>query len=182
MPGNSVSADKDIASLKKVLFKNNRPVKKEDPVFSFVSSQPDKKINNAADYDTDLQSSKRGITPVNEKTTLAKTAKWLSKNIQRLPFMAVSKSPLPANRPENKKKKKINSFKPFWMATAFASYDQAGYRLDSDEPSAITSIKFREAYEPSFSLGILMTRQLTARFGLQSGLVYSNSAIGMKPQ
>ncbi len=87
-----------------------------------------------------------------------------------------------ANKANDSQKKKTKPFKPFWLATPFVSYDQAGYRLDSDEPSAITSIKFREAYEPSFSVGLLLTRQLAPRFGLQSGLIYSNSAIGMKPQ
>jgi len=83
---------------------------------------------------------------------------------------------------EKMKEKKREFFKPFWMMTGFASYDQAGYQLDSDEPSAITSIKHREAHEPSFSLGFLLTRQLTDRWGLQSGVVYTNTTIGMKPQ
>ena len=73
-------------------------------------------------------------------------------------------------------------YRPRWMITGYASYDQAGYQLDSDEPSAITSVKHQEAHEPSFSLGLLLTRQVTKRWGLQSGLTYSNSAIGMKPQ
>jgi hypothetical protein len=80
------------------------------------------------------------------------------------------------------KNKTRKSFKPFWMITGFASYDQWGYRLDSDEPSAIKSIKFREAHEPSFSIGLLLSRQLTRRWGLQSGAIYSYSAIGMRPQ
>jgi hypothetical protein len=83
---------------------------------------------------------------------------------------------------EKMKEKEREFFKPFWMMTGFASYDQAGYQLDSDEPSAITSIKHREAHEPSFSLGFLLTRQLTDRWGLQSGVVYTNTTIGMKPQ
>ena len=68
------------------------------------------------------------------------------------------------------------------MVSPFVSYDQAGYQLDSDDPHAVSSIKFREAHEPSFSVGLLFTRQLKQRWSLQSGIVYPNTAIGMKPQ
>ena len=78
--------------------------------------------------------------------------------------------------------KEKNRFNPYWLMTGFASYDFASYKLDSDEPAAITSIKHREAHEPSFSVGILLTRQLTPVLGLQSGIIYVNTAIGMKPQ
>lgn len=83
---------------------------------------------------------------------------------------------------KNIKEKRKKIFNPFWMATGFASYDRAGYRLDSDQPVAINSIKHREVHEPSFSLGILTTRQFTKHWGLQSGLIYSNIQIGISPQ
>lgn len=73
-------------------------------------------------------------------------------------------------------------FKPFWMLTAFASYETAGYRLDSDIPNNITNIKHSEVQEPSFSVGILTTRQLKKHWGLQTGLVYSQTDIGITPQ
>ncbi|MGQ0738014.1 MAG: hypothetical protein ACT4OJ_03045 [Bacteroidota bacterium] len=156
--------------------------KKQDPLFSITSSKPDKTINVVPDYGTSLQADARGIEPLGGRAAIAKVAERLVKKISTLQPVAVSLSPLAANKAKDSKKKKTRSFRPFWMITSFASYDQAGYRLDSDEPSAITSIKFREAYEPSFSLGLLMTRQIVPRWGLQSGLVYSISAIGMKPQ
>jgi Outer membrane protein beta-barrel domain len=80
------------------------------------------------------------------------------------------------------KNKKIAAFTPFWMITSFASYERAGYRLDSDLPNNITSIKHREIHEPSFSIGLLATRQLTRHWGLQSGLIYSQTDIGISPQ
>ncbi len=98
------------------------------------------------------------------------------------PLLPINDSLMKTIAVDKMKGKREQFFQPFWMMTGFVSYDQAGYHLDSDEPSAITSMKYREAHEPSFSLGILLTRQLSNRWGLQSGLTYSNTAIGMKPQ
>ncbi len=86
------------------------------------------------------------------------------------------------NTSKNTKEKKKKFFDPFWMLTGFASYDQVGYRLDSDQPMAINNIRYREVHEPSFSLGLLATQQLTRHWGLQLGLVYSNIQIGISPQ
>ncbi|MEO6219931.1 MAG: hypothetical protein ABIO81_05850 [Ginsengibacter sp.] len=91
-------------------------------------------------------------------------------------------SPLKNNTAKKTKEKKRKFFNPFWMITAFASYDRVGYRLDSDQPLAISSIKHREVHEPSFSAGMMATRQFTKHWGLQSGLVYSNIQIGISPQ
>ena len=119
---------------------------------------------------------------MDERTSASSITNRFIKSIQPPSSIAVSNSPLKASNTTDSKNKKVKSFKPFWMATAFTSYDQAGYKLDSDEPNAVSSIKFREAHEPSFSLGILFTRQIKQKWGLQSGIAYSNSAIGMKPQ
>lgn len=176
----------NISPAKTIVPSKNKPAnlftKKQDPLFSIISSKPDKKINVVPGYDAGLQTDARGIEPLGGRAAIAKVAERLVKMISILQPAAVNPSPLAANKSNDSKKKKVTPFKPFWMITPFASYDQAGYRLDSDAPSAITSIKFREAHEPSFSLGLLMTRQLAPRWGLQSGLVYSNSTIGMKPQ
>jgi hypothetical protein len=176
-------------SNKTIIIKNNWPDKpfslfnkKQDPLFSILSSQPDKKTTAVSNDDDYLQTTRQGIEPLDERISIAKVAGQLVKNISLLPLITVSSSPLKTTAASDSKKKKANPFTPFWMATAFASYDQAGYKLDSDEPSAISSIKFREAHEPSFSVGLLFTRQLTPRFSLQSGIVYRNTAIGMKPQ
>ena len=94
---------------------------------------------------------------MDERTSASSITNRFIKSIQPPSSIAVSNSPLKASNTTDSKNKKVKSFKPFWMATAFTSYDQAGYKLDSDEPNAVSSIKFREAHEPSFSLGILFT-------------------------
>lgn len=81
-----------------------------------------------------------------------------------------------------KKQDRNRFFKPYWLITAFVSYDQANYMLDSDVPDNITSIKHREVHEPSFSGGVLATRQLTSHWGLQTGLIFSHTVIGISPQ
>ena len=86
------------------------------------------------------------------------------------------------NLAKNTDLKRIHHFKPYWTLTGLVAYDRVNYKLDSDEPNAITSIQHREVHEPSFSVGILATRQLKEKWGLQTGLVYSNTAIGISPQ
>lgn len=80
------------------------------------------------------------------------------------------------------KRKETKSFTPFWAITPFVSYQRAGYRLTSDFDNNITEIKHNEVHEPSFSGGVLATRQFTKYWGLQTGLLYSNTAIGISPQ
>jgi hypothetical protein len=168
--------------------KNNQPNRqvnlltpKQAPLFSINSSKSKQKRNTFPNDDNNLQINNQAIAALDEKVSIAKVTGWLVKKISPVQPITVSNSPLTAKK-ANGKGEKVKSFKPYWLATPFISYEQAGYRLDSDEPAAITSIKFREAHEPSFSAGLLMTRQLTPRFGLQSGIIYSNIGIGMKPQ
>ena len=97
-------------------------------------------------------------------------------------LQAINDSVLKISTTKKSNEKKRKFFRPFWMISGFVSYDQAGYQLDSDEPFAITRVKYQEAHEPSFSLGFLLTRQLTNRWGLQSGVIYSNTVIGLRPQ
>jgi hypothetical protein len=94
----------------------------------------------------------------------------------------VLQKPIPFNPHFTFKKSPGNIFRPYWQLTLFTSYDQTGYRLDSDDPVAIGNIKHNEVHEPSFSAGLLLTRQFTRRWSLQSGLVYSHTAIGISPQ
>ena len=89
---------------------------------------------------------------------------------------------LKTNSPKNYILKRIHHFKPYWTITGLATYDRVNYKLDSDLPSNITTIQHREVHEPSFSVGLLATRQLKERWGLQTGLIYSNTAIGISPQ
>ncbi len=189
VPGGSLLSDKNSIDKKITWPKSNNPdnqtipfIRNKEPFVSIASSQPAKKITDAVSYNADWQIKKRGITSLDERTSVSVITNRFIKSIKPLSSISVSNSPLKANIVSDAKNKKVKSFKPFWMATSFASYEQAGYKLDSDEPNAVNSIKFREAHEPSFSLGLLFTRQIKQKWGLQSGITYSNSAIGMKPQ
>ena len=85
------------------------------------------------------------------------------------------------NLSENQNKNRIG-FRPHWLIGAVFSYEAAGYKLDSDLPNEISNIKHREVHEPSYSGGVLITRQLSIDWGLQSGLLYSKTNIGIGPQ
>jgi hypothetical protein len=61
------------------------------------------------------------------------------------------------------------------------SSDRAGYRLDRDQ-TTIVKIKEYEDHLPSLSAGVLLTRQIKKRLGLQTGIIYSNTAIAISPQ
>ncbi len=80
------------------------------------------------------------------------------------------------------KKPPGNIFRPYWQLGIFSSYEQVGYRLDSDDQTAISNIKHSEVHEPSFSGGILATRYFNKHWGVQTGLIYSYTAIGISPQ
>ena len=97
----------------------------------------------------------------------------------------LSKSLITANS-ANKK----NKFKPYWSITGVVSNDWAQYKLENDkednngqprqdESSAIAK---RERHEPSFSSGIMATRQFSKHLSLKTGLIYSNTAIAINPQ
>ncbi len=169
--------------------KNKQPGKQvslltqiQDPLVSIITPKQAKKANDPTDYRTSFQTGEPGIEALDKRISIASQAERLTKKVPLLPPFFAYHSP-PKHSPENNAgKKKSNLFNPYWTLTPFVSYDQAGYKLDSDEPSAITSIKFREANEPSFSAGLLLGRQVAPRFSLQSGIVYRNTAIGMKPQ
>ena len=68
------------------------------------------------------------------------------------------------------------------MLSAFSSYDRANYRLVSDLPGNITKVRHNEVHEPSFSVGILATRQIKKHWAFQTGVVYSRISIGINPQ
>ena len=73
--------------------------------------------------------------------------------------------------------------------TAYGSNDWAQYQLDNDVPDNTGNqqdekeeISQREKHESSFSAGIMVARQLTRHIGLKTGIIYSNTAIGISPQ
>jgi len=134
-----------------------------------------------------LTKEKRNFVPAIEKLNLAKINSRPVTGMQHPPAIGfkmatIIDSLLKNNIAKNAGQKRIHHFKPWWTITGLVSYDRVNYMLDSDQPNAITSIQHREVHEPSFSAGILATRQLKEKWGLQTGLVYSNTAIGISPQ
>lgn len=115
-----------------------------------------------------------------KETGAAKMISGLLIRINQL--LATNDSLLKNSIVKNSKEKSGKFFSPFSMLSAFASYENAGYRLDSDAPVNISNIKHSEIPEPSFSLGVLFTRQLKKHLGLQTGLIYSQTDIGISPQ
>ncbi len=184
IPENSLITDNGIS-----IPKNNHPekqislfIQKRNPIIPGITSQPDKETIAAEDYNSDLQTSKHSIEALDKRISIASIAERITKKFSLLPPYTFRNSPATANNKMNPDKKKVNRFKPFWMIAPFASYHQAGYKLDSDDPLIATTIKHREVNEPSFSGGILATRQFTNHWGLQSGLVYTSTQIGISPQ
>ncbi|MDX2047380.1 MAG: outer membrane beta-barrel protein [Chitinophagaceae bacterium] len=80
-----------------------------------------------------------------------------------------------------KKAIKTDQFKPYWSGTVIVSYEHADYRLDSDLPVK-TDIKQREVHEPSVSTGVLLMRQFKKQWGVQTGLIFTSTAIAITPQ
>ena len=172
-----------------VFSKNNFPDKqvnqfsqKQESLFSIFTSQPTKKSNVPAEYDMDLQTNKHSIEPLDKQITNDGLTEFLFKNIFRLQPVAASHSPLKPGDDKNVAKRKTNPVKAFWEITPFVSYEQAGYKLDSDDPLTANVIRHREVHEPSFSGGLLIARQLIHHWFLQSGLVYTSTQIGISPQ
>ncbi len=169
--------------------KNNQPdkklslfIQKQNPILRSITSQPDKETIAAEDYNPDLQISKQGIEALDKRISIASLAKRITKNFTPLLPITFLNLPATVSNQSNPDKKKVNRFKPFWMVAPFASYEQSGYKLDSDDPLVVNTIKHREVNEPSFSGGILVTRQFTNHWGLQSGLVFTSTQIGISPQ
>lgn len=88
------------------------------------------------------------------------------------------------NKPDTKKK-----FKPYWSMTAYIANDWAHYILDNDiqdnnglPDNDKDEINSREKHEPSFSAGLMATWQFSKNIALKTGLIYSNTAIGIDPQ
>lgn len=124
---------------------------------------------------------KTTIAVIKKNNTLEFAARLLN-GIRQVRLHVTSDSLLTNNNKNAADPKRRSPFTPFWMITAFASYERAGYQLDSESPANISNVKHREQHEPSFSTGMLVTRQLTKRFALQTGLVYSYTSIGISPQ
>ena len=137
--------------------------------------------------DENLPNEKRNIASLPETIKLVKIDDRLVAGLQhpmapKLYMSADIDSLLKNNPANNIKIRRIHHFKPYWTLTGLMTYDRVNYKLDSDLPSNITNIKHGEVHEPSFSVSLLATRQVKEKWGLQTGLIYSNTAIGISPQ
>lgn len=194
--------NKDLARIKKNKANSElTTLKNKQPGKQIISLASNKKKETARDQskrgNTDskdirpsienLTKGKRIFDPAIEVITLKKINSSAAIDIYN-PTATVFKMPatidslLKNDLTQNTGLKRIRHFRPYWTLTGVVTYDRVNYKLDSDEPNAITSIKHREVHEPSFSVGILATRQLKEKWGLQTGLIYSNIAIGINPQ
>ena len=79
-------------------------------------------------------------------------------------------------------------FKPHFSFSPYVAADFTGHQIDNDEhhrdPAARDEqheIKEREHEQFAFSTGVLARYQFSQRFSLKSGLVYSYTAIHVKP-
>ncbi|MBC7827819.1 MAG: outer membrane beta-barrel protein [Chitinophagaceae bacterium] len=127
-----------------------------------------------------LQNEKNDLLQFFKGSRVGSVSDGVANNINQLQDITDSLSN--NNILKNKRAGIPDPFKSFWMVNTFISYERAGYRLDSDLPINITNIKHSEIHEPSFSLGILATRQIKKRWGLQTGLIYCLTNIGISPQ
>ena len=137
--------------------------------------------------DENLPKEKRSIASLVNKIELVKIDDRSFSDLQHpiaagLKMSAPIETLLKNNPANNINLKRIHHFKPFWTLTGLVTYDRVNYKLDSDLPSNITNIKHGEVHEPSFSVSLLATRQVKEKWGLQTGLIYSNTAIGISPQ
>jgi len=104
--------------------------------------------------------------------------------ISHKPFFSKVSGDLPSHQLKQLERQNKNGigFKSHWLIEGVFAYEAAGYQLDSDLPNEISNIKHREVHEPSYSGGVLITRQLNVRWGLQSGLLFSKTSIGIAAQ
>ena len=83
-----------------------------------------------------------------------------------------------------------SNLKNSWVVTGFISNDFSRYNLEDDVPENINGqqednkaeLEKREKYQSAVSGGILLARNLTNRFSLESGVIFTNSEIKIDPQ
>ena len=129
-----------------------------------------------------LSKEKMSLAPGRENKNPGEIVGRLLTGIRQDKLPSINDPILVNNNNKNGKQKNITHFRHFWAITGFVSYDRASYRLDSDFPNSITAIRHREVHEPSYSGGFLTNWQLKKHWAIQTGLIYSFTAIGISPQ
>ncbi len=150
-------------------------------VISTSGSKPGQNEDELPEMNEYILPKKMMANNLTEKDHITKPITTLSFNKMLFPLLSINNNIEKRTTEKNKKGEK-KSFHGYWLLSTYASYDRANYKLDSDFPGNITSIKHGEDHEPSFSGGVLATRQFTKHWGLQTGLLYSHTAIGISPQ
>ena len=174
-----LTAQKNKQSAKQINSITGNKEKEPTPGLSKPGNTDKKDVSTSGE---NLTKEKRSFEPAIEKINNRPFISMQNPMATVFKMPAAIDSFLKNNTAKNTGQKRIHHFKPYWTITGLVSYDRVNYMLDSDQPNAITSIQHREVHEPSFSVGILATRQLKEKWGLQTGLVYSNTAIGISPQ
>jgi hypothetical protein len=148
---------------------------------TIISSNHDKNVSRKLKNYESLPKEKINLVVPNEKNIAGKISNQLIiNNTSLIPILSDSFSKTKGAK--KRQQKKASNFKTDWLITGVASYDQVNYKLDSDLPGAINNIRHREEHEPSFSGGFLVARQIKKHWALQTGLIYSYTAIGISPQ
>ncbi len=151
--------------------------KKEGPAHFPLT--PDK--NTSLLSNESFQENKKYLSPLTWDNSINNSFLHLLKKIITTQLPAVKEPDFNKAVAVSKQQKKGNGPGLYWSISGFYSYDFMNYRLDNDL-SAVKKIKQSEAHEPSFSTGLLLTRQLKKGWSLQTGLIYSNTQIGISPQ
>lgn len=105
-------------------------------------------------------------------------------------LMVMSKTLEPFNQKQVSDKKKAHSLvSPRWSIMAFAGNDWRRYHLDNDadvnngnNQKEAEEITKREKNQRSFSAGFFATRQLSRKWGVKTGLIYSNISMSIGQQ
>ncbi|MBS1669053.1 MAG: PorT family protein [Bacteroidetes bacterium] len=124
--------------------------------------------------------------------------KTYNNNLNSLPYnnkTSIAKSILSDSILQNipKSLKKVTgtntSFKPYWTLTTIASPEWTQYSLENGVPDNGNSqldeksqIQQREKHELSFSVWVMASYQFKRHWAIQTGLLYSNSAIAIDTQ
>jgi hypothetical protein len=181
LPAKKNQPGKDVAGQK-----NSWESKKSDFIITNQKGKsvfsPSNSVKNIVPVpEEDMQENKTSLGPLPWTKSISRKATTLFNDITSSYLPSVKDPDLKRAVADNKQLKKRNNSGLCWSVSGFVSYDFMNYRLDNDL-SAVKKIKQGEAHEPSFSTGLLLTRQFKKGWSLQTGLIYSNTKIGISPQ
>jgi hypothetical protein len=136
------SPDVSFLSVNESTHRNN------NPLTSISLLQPGKKGNEQAAMEPNVQIAESETFNLIKKINNEIVTNRFEKNFSLLLPSSVSKSVLPLTGSNHSGKRKNKTFMHSWLLSPFVSYEQVGYRLDSDNSLAATAIRYREVHEP----------------------------------